>query len=173
MGTYYTTGSAKMTWKEFIFSEIETKAIKIEQCSIQGRVAYLACRCLITNEVFGLVLLLTTSNGDKGYKPLEENCGPLYYDAPKSLIQRLSPTSNEWATKWRTRCLEQASKPKIKEGDRVRFETPIRFRFGGRSCQATDFRAVRYPNVRGLVFESEDCGGLIRVNTKNKNYQIL
>lgn len=34
-------------------------------------------------------------------------------DCPKSIINLLSETDDEWALEWRRRCLEQAAKPKL------------------------------------------------------------
>lgn len=170
MGTYYSTGTSNYTWKEFIYSEIDTENHKILQCSIKGRVAYLACES--KGIVYGLVLLLSTYNGDKGYKPVDETMGPFNYDAPKSLIKKLTPTDDENAIQWRKTCLEKAGKPKIKEGDRVKFDYPVSFRFRGKRYQDTDFKVSRLSGVRGLVFESTE-GVLVKIATKNKTYKII
>ncbi|MFF8597160.1 DUF6927 domain-containing protein [Streptomyces sp. NPDC015220] len=39
-----------------------------------------------------------------GYKDLDENCGPGDHKAPKSVLNALTPTTNEYALAWRTQC---------------------------------------------------------------------
>ena len=36
--------------------------------------------------------------------------GPCYYDCPKSILDLLSPTNNEYANNWRAKCREQIAK---------------------------------------------------------------
>ena len=38
------------------------------------------------------------------YKIMDETAGPYYYDCPESILKLLSPTDNEFATKWRENC---------------------------------------------------------------------
>jgi hypothetical protein len=169
MGTFYTHGTKETTWKDFIYQEIESETCKILQCSIRGRVAYLACQ-VNTGIVFGLVLVLETLDGQKGYRPLEETCGPLYHDCPANLIRKLSPTDNENALNWRQQCLQKKRKPKV--GDRVRFACPVSF-FDGRRRSETDFVVVELPHVRGLVFKDPN-GGMVKIrNIQKRDFSIL
>lgn len=161
MGTYYTCGTGDMTWKEFIFSEMNRPDHQILQCSIKGSVAYLACK-VKTGEVYGLVLQLKTGDGDKGYKPVEETMGPYETGAPKSLIAKLTPTDNEYANKWRQVCLENAAKRKVKVGDKIQLPSPISWRYSGGNYSDDTFEVIRMTGVRGLVFKSTK-GGLIRL----------
>lgn len=39
-----------------------------------------------------------------GYKLMAEEEGPYYYDAPAFVLDALSPTTAEFAVKWRDRC---------------------------------------------------------------------
>jgi hypothetical protein len=173
VGWYYSHGTKNQTWKEFIFSRFDRPDHKIEQCSIKGSVAYLACRTTKPEMVYGLVLLLQTQDGLKGYKPIEEFAGPLDSDAPVSLIKRLSPTTSEWALEWRKRCIERARRPKIKEGDVIELPTEIEWMFCGKRHSARVFEAIRLPDVRGLVFKSAD-GGLVKLrNMKNREFRKL
>jgi hypothetical protein len=38
------------------------------------------------------------------YKNVDENHGPRVFDCPLSILDRLSPTENEYALNWRKRC---------------------------------------------------------------------
>lgn len=52
-----------------------------------------------------------------GYKAMPEIAIPCYYDCPKTILDLLTPTDNEYANKWRAECRKQLAKPKswIKE----------------------------------------------------------
>lgn len=61
--------------------------------------------------VFGMVILTSVNNKDIynfGYKEIEESMGPVESKCPKSIIQLLSPTTSEYAQRWRQRCLDNA-----------------------------------------------------------------
>ncbi|MCP4126781.1 MAG: hypothetical protein GY753_06935 [Gammaproteobacteria bacterium] len=49
-------------------------------------------------------LLMQDRSGWWGYKPLEERCGPCYYDMPKKHLLMLTPTDHKWANEWREAC---------------------------------------------------------------------
>lgn len=58
--------------------------------------------------------------------------GPYEDDCPRSILDLLSPTDNEYANAWRARCrarLERRAR-KLEHGDRVRLETPVKFTDG-------------------------------------------
>ena len=70
-----------------------------------------------TNEqqVFGAVFLTSTDIKDHfnfSYKNMDESYGPCYYDCPKGILDLLTPTDNEYANNWRTKCREQLEKKK-------------------------------------------------------------
>lgn len=48
-----------------------------------------------------------------GYKAMSETSGPFSYDCPKSILDLLSPTTNENALEWRRACREKLAKPKL------------------------------------------------------------
>ena len=59
--------------------------------------------------VFGAVFLTAVDSKeycDFGYKAMDESYGPCYFDCPKSILNILSPTDNEFARNWRKKCLE-------------------------------------------------------------------
>ena len=166
MGTYYTNGTGSTPWKKFIFDEMDRENHRIIHYTKRGSVAYLACKYLTTEGkegVYGLVLLCSQHDGMKGYKPVEECMGPFECAAPKKLIDLLTPTDSEYANQWRKKCLELAAKKKVKVGDKIRFAEPITW--GGKS--EIEFYVVRYPGVRGMVLDSLNGKGLVRVSSKS------
>jgi hypothetical protein len=71
-------------------------------------------------------------HGGWGYRLDEENVGPELARAPKSLIDLLSPTSSDWANRWRKRCIENAARRarQLKDGDVIRLEEALEFNDG-------------------------------------------
>jgi hypothetical protein len=59
--------------------------------------------------VFAAVVLTSVDNKDYhnfSYKDMDETVGPYQYSCPKSILDLLSPTDNEYANAWRERCYE-------------------------------------------------------------------
>ena len=56
---------------------------------------------------FGVVFLTSVDSKDYynfSYKDMDETCGPFCYDCPESILKLLSPTTSEFALKWRDGC---------------------------------------------------------------------
>ena len=56
---------------------------------------------------FGVVFLTSVDSKDYynfSYKDMDETCGPFCYDCPESILKLLSPTTCEFAQKWRDGC---------------------------------------------------------------------
>lgn len=69
-----------------------------------GSVYYAAVRDNKTNDVIGWVVLTKTDKTDFYYKEMDETCGPYDCKCPKSILNLLTPTDNEFANEWRERC---------------------------------------------------------------------
>lgn len=66
-------------------------------------------------EAFAVVFLTSTDMKDHfnfSYKDMDESMGPYKYDCPKGILDLLSPTTNEYALKWRQLCYENHAKKK-------------------------------------------------------------
>ena len=50
---------------------------------------------------FICLFLLSSYEGDWGYKPVDESMGPCHWDCPVSLIQQADPPTTEYAAQWR------------------------------------------------------------------------
>ena len=62
-------------------------------------------------EVIVFAAIVLTSVNSKNYynfayKDMSECSGPYKYDCPKSILDLLTPTENEWANEWRQKCYE-------------------------------------------------------------------
>jgi hypothetical protein len=81
---------------------------------------------------FGAVFLTRRDHGGWGYRLDEENVGPEFARAPKSLIDILSPTSSASANRWRKRCRENAARRarRLKDGDVIKLDQALEFNDG-------------------------------------------
>jgi hypothetical protein len=70
---------------------------------------YVALKKLEDNSVFACVILTQRKNGQVFTKVIGESEEPLYYEAPKSFIDVLTPASTYGGAWWRNRCLEKYS----------------------------------------------------------------
>jgi len=93
----------------------------ILQTSKVGNIWYLAVKVNDTGEVWAGVRKTHRYNGEWCYKDMDETMIPYYFEAPWSLLRKLSPTDNVNANEWRKQCRDaidakKASKTKIDTG---------------------------------------------------------
>lgn len=93
----------------------------------------------IEREVVALVVLIrnypNAQDGyDLGYKEMDESCGPCERECPKTILEMLTPTTHEYAIGWRKDCWDRIkqreSKPKVRQGDWVKFNHVMKFTNG-------------------------------------------
>ena len=66
-------------------------------------------------KTFAVIFLTSTDMKDFHnfmYKDMDESMHPYRYDCPKSILDVLSPTDNEYAKEWRRKCYEKIEKQK-------------------------------------------------------------
>lgn len=68
---------------------------------------YVALKKLEDNSIFACVFLTRRKNGSVAVKVLGESEEPLYYEAPESFINVLTPASTYSGAIWRNKCLEK------------------------------------------------------------------
>lgn len=113
---------------------------KLLDCKVVNKTAYIAYQRIVEGktEVFAFIYLLDyqpKQHFNFGYKDMDETMHPYYYDAPKSILDRLTPTDNDNANKWREECLKLIGKKAVtkalKAGDKIKFTNAFRFgRYG-------------------------------------------
>ena len=67
------------------------------------------------SEVFAAVVVTSTNMGyyhNFMYNAMDETVGPCEHKCPKSILDLLTPTENEYAKEWRQRCYEYRAKTK-------------------------------------------------------------
>ena len=92
---------------------------------------------------FGVVFLTTVENSDYYnfcYKDLDEDCGSGYFDCHESILKLLSPTDNEYANNWRSRCREHQKRRKFLKNAPIGIS--IEFEFNGKTCRVVKHKAA-------------------------------
>lgn len=84
----------------------------ILQAAKVGSVWYLAVKINATGEVWAGVCVTHRHKGEWCYKDMDESMIPYYFDAPASLLKKLSPTTHEGATEWRKNVSEKIAAKK-------------------------------------------------------------
>ena len=131
-------------------------------------------------EVWACVCLVKYNLRDRegyifGYKSMEEGMGPCETECPVAILELLTPTSNDYALKWRSACRERAAtrlaKPKLRHGELVTFAAPIRFA-DGRTHQTLRVDIDDHYNRR-IRFRSLDGQGFYRIGgLKGLDYTV-
>lgn len=90
------------------------KSCRVIYARERGREVYLAVKVTDSKtnyeNVFGVVALTQLRSKESlnfGAKIMDETMHPVYYHAPKKLLELLSPTSDEEALSWRNGCWKQ------------------------------------------------------------------
>lgn len=136
MGWYYGHREPGMTTRAYF--EREFPSIEIVAISSKMGVTFAACRTPEKpDQVWALVALTCwqpRSEYNFGYKSMDETMEPAEDRCPASILDLLTPTTNEHARTWRARCrawLEQcAISATITEGTRIRFDKQLEFTDG-------------------------------------------
>lgn len=124
------------------------KVLKTALVKLKTFYAAIECINKTTGErrVFAAIILIHMINRGRdyhnfGYKDMDETCGPVESECPASILDLLTPTDSEYAQEWRERCRENLQSkmdfPKIKCGDKIKFDHPIRFTNGAEETQFT------------------------------------
>ncbi|TGD61143.1 hypothetical protein EYC08_19250 [Tabrizicola sp. WMC-M-20] len=82
--------------------------------------------------VFAATIQTRRDRAGWAYRAVEEQAGPTTSQAPRSLIEMLSPTTQKWANAWRGRCLENAARRarRLADGDIIELVEPLEFSDG-------------------------------------------
>lgn len=66
-------------------------------------------------KIWCAVFRTSTKGGEFYYKDMSEFELPFYCECPKSILKLLSPTDNDYATEWRSRCYEYHNEKSSKD----------------------------------------------------------
>lgn len=159
MGWMY--GPKPLDVKEYLREQFDVDNERVRQrcidIALRLNVAYLAVEIFDKTtrkvEVAGGVYLIRYVRNTEycfGTKLVGETSGPFESGCPKRILDLLSPTDNENAKDWRARCRENLAQRgvsrKLKVGDEIEFEAPVKFTDGFLSQR---FTVVNVPGRRG------------------------
>ena len=108
VGSNFTTRAFIEYYIRRTYDGIYEKVKVFEGANVDGQKPYyVALKKLEDNSVFACVILTRRLNGQIFTKVIGESEEPLYYEAPKSFIDVLTPASTYRGAWWRNRCLEK------------------------------------------------------------------
>ncbi|GAB1333386.1 DUF6927 domain-containing protein [Streptomyces sennicomposti] len=153
--TSYRRDKNAETNEEHFAKKLDKRYKIIAHGTVEG-VFYAAVRDQTTSEVTAFIALTRWTNDPDynfSYKDMDENCGPGDHKAPKSVLNALTPTTNEYALAWRARCRAHHAQREVlrrylKPGTQVRLTHPVTFTSGTRS---DTFTYVRHDRAHGFL----------------------
>jgi len=118
MGFIYTYKPPGLSVKQFFGREFDHgpeangQSLQVIGCRVIDNVAYLACERVTaaTGErfTFALVCLLDRNSGlGFGYKQTDEGAEPFDCACPAAILDRLSPSNDPGALRWRAACRDR------------------------------------------------------------------
>jgi len=125
------------------------EGVSIVDYAQRGHTFYIAYKRADTGRVTACVALLKTTKDGWGYvKFIDEECGPLHYDCPKRILDKLSPTTHEYALEWRKKCHAQRGEAAAQRNGKTNFvpesvitlEQPIAFVLRGKNVLVRQFQ---------------------------------
>lgn len=140
----------------------ELQGLNVIDFALRSNAAYAAIKR--NNEIQAVVIKYNKEGNNITTKVMHESEMPYYFDCPKRILRRLSPTLNQCAIEWRERCEAKARKARLKVGQKIKFDKLLKFTDGierdifvyvGKSrfvCQKTQ-KTVKIPRWRDRNFD--------------------
>lgn len=157
-----------------ILADIGLKPDDVVAKGSYGTTLYVAYRS--QDRVRGLVVLVRRTSTTTSYKTMDEEMGPFYYDAPKKVLDALSPLdpvnpAHTSALQWRERCVHRAEQVKLaarllkglKYGDQFVLRQELRFR----DCVLKEGTVVRCYDEKKLFFSASNVSFCFRISKKS------
>lgn len=117
--------------KIFNWSDDNITSSKVLKSSMVGTTYYAAIEYSKGDYKTVYAVVCLTSVRERylfAYKDMSEDMGPYQYDCPKSIIDLLPPTDNEWANEWRQKCLakkKETTLAKLPLGTQIEVTMPF------------------------------------------------
>jgi hypothetical protein len=124
MGTSWKQKNGKSILS-LLASELASDCEIIARCK-RGNIVYLAIKR--GDLVFGSVAKISQIGGEVGIDWIDEDMGPFYAEAPRSILEKLTPTDVKRSLEWRENCENWNKRKDFLDRD-LRGEI---IRFGGR-----------------------------------------
>lgn len=131
--------------------------------------------------VFAAICLTSTNMKDYynfAYKDMDETCGPCECKCPKSILDLLSPTDNEYAKEWRKACYEYHESNKAKDDiSNLRVGSKVKFVSNGiEYIMRKEYGCAHFRNGKLQRIDSRWTNGINKATTrciKSWGYEIL
>lgn len=138
---------------------------KMLKGSMAGSVFYAAMETTTPagREVWALVILTSTNGAEFCYKDMDETCGPCEASCPVSILDALTPTTNETANAWRQRCRENLEKKKAAAGRIPRNATQLYITFLRDTTASRAGESVMVYKIDGAWIYTSKTGGRWRL----------
>ena len=148
---------------------------KMLKGSMAGSVFYAAMETTTPagREVWALVVLTSTNGAEFCYKDMDETCGPCEASCPVSILDALTPTTNETANSWRQRCRENIEKKKTGAGRIPRNATQLYITFLRDTTASRAGESVMVYKIDGAWIYTSKTGGRWRLTAallRNDNF---
>lgn len=117
--------------KIFNWSDDNITSSKVLKSSMVGTTYYAAIEYSKGDYKTVYAVVCLTSVRERylfAYKDMSEDMGPYQYDCPKSIIDLLTHTDNEWANEWRQKCLakkKEVTLAKLPLGTQIEVTMPF------------------------------------------------
>ncbi|MDD3906446.1 MAG: hypothetical protein PHS46_08020 [Candidatus Omnitrophica bacterium] len=182
MGWLFVNKDARMSAKDYFIkefsSESENGKLTVLDISMRGSTSYMAIERINkrTGEriVFAVVCLTSQRSREYynfGYKDIEEDMGPCYYDCPERILRKLTVARSEYALKWRESCRAARAKKPAKlfnVGDVLVFKQPLFFGNIGK------FDTFKVTSLKPLRFWAVGLGACrFRKSTLAREYKVV
>lgn len=138
---------------------------KMLKGSMAGSVFYAAMETTTPagRDVWALVILTSTNGAEFCYKDMDETCGPCEASCPVSILDALTPTTNETANAWRQRCRENLEKKKAAAGRIPRNATQLYITFLRDTTASRAGESVMVYKIDGAWIYTSKTGGRWRL----------
>ena len=174
MGWYYERKRPDQSVKDWFAESLSDKVELLDLSVVRMRTMYGAIKNKESGQVYAIVYLLDmVPHGDCniGYKPMDETMGPNESECPERILKLLTPTDSQFAKEWRERCWaninRRKTKPKVKDGSRIKFDEPLTFTNGAVLDEFT-------VHMIGKKIRFISGGGLYRItNWRDREFQIV
>jgi len=126
---------------------------RVVDITTSGNVVYAAVHYRSSKENYIHAAVVLTANRNDwfnfGYKAMSEDMWPGYTDCPKHILDKLTPTNNEYALEWRKACEDKRKRKnalaRLKEGTRIMS--------GGKPLRLVTMSVRRKPKKYWLIEE--------------------
>lgn len=161
----------------------EHKSVKVVKSAMIGSTYYAAVQTSMYDipvDICAVIVLTKTdckSDWNFGCKSMDETMLPYYFSCPNSILKLLTPTTNEYALKWRESCkrhnFDMARKRclvNLPVGSKIRFQLEHNMSSGEQKGEEITLTKIERPNGKTMWYRH---GYRWAPKYINSNYQIV